>query len=70
MAHKAMMFDRAATSAATKVEKVVNKATKTLRGGSGHPSSGTRSEQDAMARLRRSGSREDAASAFLSSMRD
>ena len=70
MAHKAMMFDRAATSAATKVEKVVNKATKTLRSGAGQQASGTRAEQDAMSRLRRSGSREDATNAFLASMRD
>ncbi len=70
MAHKAMMFDRQATSAAAKVEKVVNKATKTMRPGSGHSNQASRSERDALSRLRRSGSREDAADAFLASFRD
>lgn len=69
MMHKAMMFDRQTTSAAEKVERVINKASKVVKPGSGSQS-GNRSQNDAMARLRKSGTTDDAADAFLSRMRD
>lgn len=71
--HKAMMFDRAQKSSATvaeKITKAVQKPTNTQRPASkGTPTSNSSSTKDALSKLAKSGSIDDAADAFMASFR-
>lgn len=69
--HKAMKADAAAKSAAAKVQKVIPKPKKTMAASSAPSGSvpGRTSEAKAIARLRETGSVDDAADAFLARMR-
>ncbi len=69
--YKAMMYDRGAASTAEKMEKVAAKPVRVLAAGGVPEKGGSAAEATkvAMAKLRRSGSDEDAEDAFLASMR-
>lgn len=67
--HKAYLFDRGAKLAAEKVKKVAEQPKQTLRPGSSGSSPSRRQSDDAVVRLRRSGSAEDAEAAFMSRLR-
>ena len=67
MLHKAMQFDRGKTAATTQIVKAKVSATKVHRPGSGSAASGK--SADAMSRLSRSGSDDDAVDAFMAGLK-
>lgn len=66
---KAMLYDRGLKMAKEKVQKVAEQPRKPLRNNSAPAPSRGRGREDALARLRRSGSDDDAQDAFLASFR-